>query len=100
MTLPLQFDTAQYIKTLTDAGISREQAEAHAEALKLAMSQPVANDSDLAILRAELHAMFAEHEAKMIALIDERLSAKLKPIYYWLGVLTVMQAITMTKVFL
>ncbi len=31
---------------------------------------------------------------------DERLSAKLMPICYWLGALTVMQALTMTKVFL
>jgi len=100
MTMPIQFDTAQYVKTLIDAGIPRQQAEAHADALKAALSQPVANDSDLAIHRAELHAMFAEHEAKMIRLIDERLSAKLRPVYIWLSILTVMQAITMTKLFL
>jgi len=73
MTMPIQFDTAQFVKTLLDAGVPREQAEAHADALKLALSQPVANDADLAISRAEMHALLAEFEV--------RLDKKLKPLW-------------------
>ncbi|KQV42990.1 MULTISPECIES: hypothetical protein [unclassified Duganella] len=99
MTMPIQFDTAQYIRTLTDAGIPREQAEAHADGLRLALSQPVAADSDLAIQRAEMRAWLEAMELRLEAKMRTELDARLRPIYFWLGTLTVMQVITMTKLF-
>ena len=73
MTMPIQFDTAQFVKTLVDAGVLREHAEAHADALKLALSQPVANDADLAISRAEMRTLLAE--------LELRLTKKMRPLW-------------------
>jgi len=91
MTMPIQFDTAQFVKTLLDAGVPREQAEAHADALKLALSQPVANDADLAISRAEMHALLAEFEV--------RLDKKLKPLWVMNTVTLVLVSAIAVKVF-
>jgi hypothetical protein len=33
MTMPIQFDTLEFAKTLQAAGIPQDQAEAHAQAL-------------------------------------------------------------------
>jgi len=96
MTMPIQFDTAAYIKVLVDAGVPPEHASAHAIALAHALSQPVANDSDLTIVRAEMHAMISQHETRM----KQWVMAQLKPIYWLLGLIVVLQTITMTKLFL
>lgn len=115
MTMPIQFDTAQYIKRLVEAGIPREHAEALAEALQQALSQPVAGEADLAIWRAEVQAMFTRSEAAMKEWVRgefERseaamkewvraeIKARLRPIYWLLGVNIVMSAIIMAKLFL
>jgi len=89
MTMPIQFDTAQYIKTLLDAGVPHAQAQAHAIAMTQALSQPVANDADLTLV-----------EMRMRAMLDATLRERFRPVYVLLGVLAVMQAITMTKLFL
>ncbi|SFF62840.1 hypothetical protein SAMN05518865_102288 [Duganella sp. CF458] len=73
MTMPVRFDTAQFVKTLVDAGVLREHAEAHADALKLALSQPVANDADRAISRAEMRTLLAE--------LELRLTRKMRPLW-------------------
>lgn len=96
MTMPIQFDTAAYIKILEDAGVPPEHASAHAIALAGALSQPVANDSDLTIIRAEMHAMISQHELRMKQWVRDQL----KPIYWLQGLILVLQAITMTKLFL
>lgn len=96
MTMPIQFDTAQYIKRLVDAGIPREHAEALADGLKVALSQPVANDADLMFWRAEVEAMFTRHEIKM----KEWVRAQLRPLYWLHGVNIVMSAIILAKLFL
>ena len=96
MTMPIQFDTAQYIKRLVDAGISFAHAEAIADGLQFALGQPVATDADLIIWRAEIQAMFSHHETEM----KEWVMAQLKPIYWLLGLIIILQAITMTKLFL
>jgi len=111
MTMPIQFDTAQYIKRLVEAGIPREHAEALADGLLLALSQPVAGDADLAIWRAEVQAMFTQHGAEMKEWVREEIArsqaemkewvmAKLRPIYWLLGVVIVQQTIIMAKLFL
>ncbi|MCE3264517.1 MAG: hypothetical protein K0R43_3596 [Pseudoduganella sp.] len=96
MTMPIQFDTAQYIRRLVEAGIPRDHAEALADGLQFALSQPVATDADLVIARTEVQAMFTRHEAEM----KEWVTAKLTPIYWLLGVIVVQQTIIMTRLFL
>ena len=96
MTMPIQLDTAQYIKRLVEAGIPREHAEAHADGLQRALRHPGAGDADLAIWRAEVQAMFTRHEAEM----KEWVMAKLRPLYWLHGVTIAMLAIIMTKLFL
>jgi hypothetical protein len=91
MTMPIQFDTAQFVKTLVDAGVLREHAEAHADALKLALSQPVANDADLAISRAEMRALLAEFEV--------RITNKLRPLWVMSTVNLMLVSAIAVKVF-
>ncbi|WP_342118443.1 hypothetical protein [Pseudoduganella sp. OTU4001] len=115
MTMPIQFDTAQYIKRLVEAGILHEHAEALADALLVALSQPVAGGSDLAIWRAEIQAMFtrseaamkewvraeiARSQAEMKEWVRAEITARLRPIYWLLGVVIVQQTIIMAKLFL
>jgi hypothetical protein len=115
MTMPIQFDTAQYIKRLFEAGIPRAHAEALADGLQFALSQPVATDAGLVIARAEVQAMFSRHEAEMKEWVMAQLSAqfarhetgmkewvmaRLRPIYWLLAAIVVQQTIIMTKLFL
>jgi len=48
------FDSLGYAKKLRDAGISQDQAEAHAEAAREFIMTELATHSDLEILRREL----------------------------------------------
>ncbi|WP_374582621.1 hypothetical protein [Pseudoduganella sp.] len=96
MTMPIQFDTAQYIKRLIEAGIPQQHAEALADGLQFALSQPVANDADLLIWRAEVEAMFTRHEIKM----KEWVRAQLRPLYWLHGVNIIMSTIILAKLFL
>ena len=108
MTMPIKFDRNQYVKILTDSGLPGDHAAAHAAALTLALSQPVATDADLIIHRAELSAMLEEMEARLEARLlakleeklEEKLAEKLRPIYAMGAVIVIMQTITMTKLFL
>lgn len=100
MTMPIQFDTAQYIQRLLEADIPYAQAVAHAEALKLALSQPVANDADVAISRAEIRAMFAEFETRMDFKIDAKLDAKLRPLWIMTMINTMAIVAIAVKLFL
>lgn len=120
MTMPIQFDTNHYVKILTDAGVPHDEAVAHATALRLALSQPVANDADLIIHRAELRAMLEEMgaalearlEAKLTAKLgamleamleeklEEKLRVKLRPLYAMGTAIVIMQSVTMAKLFL
>lgn len=126
MTMPIQFDTAQYIKRLVEAGIPREHAEALADGLVIALSQPVAGEADLAVWRAEVQAMFTRSEAAMkewvrgeLARLEAELKAwlvellerrdaemkawvmtKLRPLYWLHGINIAMSAIILAKLFL
>ena len=50
------FDTFAYARRLKEAGVSDEQAEAHAEAVRDAVTRGVAAKSDIAELLAEARA--------------------------------------------
>jgi hypothetical protein len=49
------FDTLAYAKRLRDAGISMEQAEAHAEAAREFVMAELVTKTDLEAVRQELH---------------------------------------------
>ncbi len=50
------FDTLAYARRLKDAGVSDEQAEAHAEAFRDALTRGAADKSDTAELLADVRA--------------------------------------------
>ena len=72
MTMPIQFDTLEYAKTLQAAGIPQDQAEAHAQALTTALSGAVVVPSEMVLLKADLLARMdllkQELEARMDAM--------------------------------
>ena len=54
------FDTLAYARRLKEAGVSDEQAEAHAEAIRDAVTRGVATKFDIAELRAEMRELRAD----------------------------------------
>ena len=54
------FDTLAYARRLKEAGVSDEQAEAHAEAVRAAMTHGVATKTDIAELRVEIRELRAD----------------------------------------
>ena len=60
------FDTLAYARRLKAAGVDEAQAEAHAEAVRDAVTEGVATKADLAELKAELKAAVAELKADML----------------------------------
>jgi deoxyribodipyrimidine photolyase-like uncharacterized protein len=72
MTMPIQFDTLEFAKTLQAAGIPQDQAEAHAQALGTALSGAVVVPSELVLVKADLLARMEllkhELEARMDSL--------------------------------
>ncbi|MBB3117443.1 hypothetical protein [Pseudoduganella violacea] len=100
MPMPLPFDKLEYSRILQASGVPPAQAEAHADALSYALSEPVCLSSDLAILKAEILAqvseMFVKFKAEILAEVDK----KLRPIYWMLAASLLMHAIVLTKLFL
>ena len=63
------FDTLAYARRLKEAGVSDEQAEAHAEAVRSAMTHGVATKADLAELRADIYRALWIQGAGLVAII-------------------------------
>ncbi len=63
------FDTLAYARRLKEAGVSDEQAEAHAEAVRAAMTHGVATKADLAELRADIYRALWIQGAGLVAII-------------------------------
>jgi deoxyribodipyrimidine photolyase-like uncharacterized protein len=80
MTMPIQFDTLEFAKTLQAAGIPQDQAEAHAQALGTALSGAVVVPSELVLVKADLLARMEllkhELEARM-ELLKHELEARM-----------------------
>ncbi len=49
------FDTLAYARRLKEAGVTEAQAEAHAEAVRAAITEGVATKADLVALRADFY---------------------------------------------
>ena len=54
------FDTLAYARRLKEAGVSDEQAEAHAEAFRDALTRGAATKTDIAELRVEIRELRAD----------------------------------------
>ena len=65
------FDTLSYARRLKAAGVDEVQAEAHAEAVRDAITQNVATKADLDNLEARIDKRFANFEAR----IEKRFAA-------------------------
>ena len=63
------FDTLAYARRLKEAGVSDKQAEAHAEAIRAAMTHGVATKADLADLRADIYRALWIQGASLVAII-------------------------------
>ncbi|UMR31692.1 hypothetical protein MJ904_05655 [Massilia sp. MB5] len=103
MPMPLPFDKLEYSRILQASGVPQAQAEAHADALSYALSEPVLLSSDLTILKAEILAqvseMFAKFKEEIKAEILTEVDKKLRPIYWMLAASLLMHAITLGKLF-
>ena len=56
------FDTLSYARRLKDAGVDEKQAEAHAEAVRDAITQGVATKADIARLENKMDGMATKAE--------------------------------------
>ena len=70
MTMPIKFDTLEYVKRLTEAGISPEQATAQAQALSAALSEGTVTPAEIVVLKAEVTARIDTVKAEIFARID------------------------------
>ena len=72
ITVPVPgFDTLSYARRLKTAGVDEVQAEAHAEAVRDAITQGVATKADLDGLEARIDKRFANFETR----IEKRFAA-------------------------
>lgn len=73
--MSVHFDTLEFVKTLTSAGVSQPHAEAMARAHAKSMGDVVTNDiaskADVAVLRAEMKTLRAEMKADVDVLRAE-----------------------------
>ena len=60
------FDTLAYARRLKEAGVDEAQAEAHAEAVRDAVTEGVATKADLRATVADLKAEIAASERRMM----------------------------------
>ena len=68
--MPIKFDTLEYVKRLTEAGISPEQATAQAQALSAALSEGTVTPAEIVVLKAEVTARIDTVKAEIFARID------------------------------
>ncbi|MYM69604.1 hypothetical protein GTP45_22560 [Pseudoduganella sp. FT55W] len=70
MDMPIKFDTHQYIRSLIEAGIPADQAEAQALALSHAMAEATVAPSELVLLRTDMTARIEMLRADIYAKLD------------------------------
>ncbi|RZT05486.1 hypothetical protein SAMN05216319_5219 [Duganella sp. CF402] len=70
MTMPIKFDTREYAKTLAEAGVPQDQADAHAQALLAALSEGTVTPGEVVVLKAEVMARIDALKAEVMARID------------------------------
>jgi hypothetical protein len=81
MTMPIKFDTLEYVRRLIDAGIPADQAEAQASALTDVLAEATVAPSEVVLLRSDMIARIEMLRADIYAKLDaleERFNAKLE----------------------
>jgi len=68
--MPIKFDTRQYAKTLAEAGIPQDQADAHAQALLAALSEGTVTPGEVVVLKAEVMARIDSVKAEIMTQVD------------------------------
>lgn len=74
--MTMAFDTLKFTQRLQQVGISREQAEAHAELARDMVIADLANKGDIAAVRTDLAAAVKELQTDM-QLLEQRMTIKL-----------------------
>ena len=70
MDMPIRFDFIEYTKVLIEAGVPRDQAEAHALALTKAISEGTASSGELVLTRQELLMRMEVLKQEVVSRID------------------------------
>ena len=88
-------DTLGYVKKLTAVGVSREQAEAHAEALRDDLATQIVTKADLTATEQRLESKIVALESKLdnkflsldskISAVDTRLDGKITLLHWMVG---------------
>lgn len=102
MAMPIKFDTLEYTRSLVEAGIPAADAEAHANALSLAMAEATVSPGELLLLRtdvlARIEILRSSVDAKIEALRAE-MNAKFIPLYMMAGLTLALQVVLLIKLF-
>jgi tetrahydromethanopterin S-methyltransferase subunit G len=80
MTMPIKFDTLEYVQSLIEAGMPADQAEAQASALTQALDEATVAPGELVLLRTDMLARIEMLRIEMYAKLDalqEYISLKL-----------------------
>lgn len=70
MTMPIQFNTLQFAKQLTAAGIPPDHAEAHAQALSDVLANTIVVPGDLILLKVDVIARIEVVRQELTASIE------------------------------
>ena len=88
------FDTLAYTRRLTQAGVAHEQAEALADALRVAFNEGVATKADIHGVKSDI----ARLEARMDAL-DAKLDANMRAMQWVLGLMAALLVMMAARLF-
>ena len=95
------FDTLAYTRRLTQAGVEHEQAEALADALRVAFNEGVATKADIHGVKsdiARLEARMDAQDAKLDAL-DAKLDANMRAMQWILGLVVALLVMMTARLF-
>ena len=88
------FDTLAYTRRLTQAGVEHEQAEALADALRVAFNEGVATKADIYGVKSDI----ARLEVRMDAL-DAKLDANMRAMQWILGLIVALLVMMAARLF-
>ncbi len=71
MNMPIRFNTLDYARKLSDAGLPADQAEAHAQALADALGEATVTPSELVLLRSDLLARLEMLRTETLASLEK-----------------------------
>ncbi|WP_332853879.1 hypothetical protein [Duganella sp. S19_KUP01_CR8] len=100
MNMPIKFDTLEYARKLVEAGMSRDQASAQAQALSEALSEATVAPAELVLLRADLIARMEiqKHDTEIlkrdVEILKIRVDARFTTVFWMLGISMVLHAVT------